>query len=356
MTEEQKAIFCDKFCKYPSIYDEEVAGVPLSESKICRQCPLNEDQKETTQGQQATEETTKRFQITNHIRLIELFAGIGSQAMALRDMGADFESWVTCEWWTQPNASYKAIHCEHDTTDYSEELTREAVIDYLFKKGISADGKKPMTRDQIAKKPEKWQRDTYNNIFATKNLVNIQQVHGEDLKIIDPEENTYILTYSFQCQDLSVAGKMRGMDKGSNTRSSMLWEVERLLSECEVLPQVLLMENVPQVMGKKNKANFEIWQEYLTSRGYRNFAQIINAADHGVAQKRNRAYMVSILGDFDYQFPKPYDLEKCMDDYLEEEVEEKFYYTSEQTEALIAERKLEKLQDKTLSNTIRGGV
>ena len=64
---------------------------------------------------------------------------------------------------------------------------------------------------------------------------------------------------------------------------------------------------------------------------------------------------VGILGDFDYQFPKPYDLEKCMDDYLEEEVEEKFYYTSEQTEALIAERKLEKLQDKTLSNTIRGG-
>lgn len=297
----------------------------------------------------------EQFKITNHIRLIELFAGVGSQAMALRDMGADFESWLTCEWWTQANASYKAIHKEHDTTDYSAGMTREEVIDFLFAKGISADSKKPMTRDQIKKKPEQWQRDTYNNIVATKNLVNIQNVHGSDLKIVDTEKNTYILTYSFPCQDLSVAGKMRGMDKGSNTRSSMLWEVERILNECEELPQVLLMENVPQVMGKKNEENFKIWQDFLRSKGYSNFAQIINAADHGVAQARKRAYMVSILGNYNYEFPKPYDLDKCMADYMEDEVDDKFYYTSEQTEQLISERKYEQIKNKTVSNTVRGG-
>jgi len=296
------------------------------------------------------------YQIRNHIRLIELFAGIGSQAMALRDMGADFESWLTCEWWTQANASYKAIHKENDTTDYSAGKTREEIIEFLFTKGISADSKKPMTRQQIAKKPEQWQRDTYNNIKATKNLVNIQNVHGSDLNIVDPDKNTYILTYSFPCQDLSVAGKMRGMDKGSNTRSSMLWEVERLLNECETLPQVLLMENVPQVMGKKNEKNFEIWQDFLKSKGYSNFAQIINAADHGVAQARKRAYMVSILGNYEYSFPEPYDLDKCMGDYMEDEVEDKFYYTSEQTEQLISERKYEQIKNKTVSNTVRGGA
>lgn len=297
----------------------------------------------------------EKLQINNHIRLIELFAGVGSQAMALRDMGADFESWVTCEWWTQPNASYKAIHCENDTTNYSADMDRSEVIEFLFKKGISADGKKPMTFEQIKRKSEKWQRETYNNIIATKNLVNIQEAHGSDLNIVDVDSNTYIMTYSFPCQDLSVAGKMRGMDKGSNTRSSMLWEVERLLDECENLPQVLLMENVPQVMGTKNMANFEIWQQYLESRGYKNYAQIINAADHGVAQSRKRAFMVSVLGEKDYKFPEPYDLEKCMDDYLDEVVDEKFYCSSEQAEQLIIERRYESIKNKKVSNTIRTG-
>ena len=297
----------------------------------------------------------EKLEIKNHIRLIELFAGIGSQAMALRNIGADFETYRTCEWWVQPNASYKAIHYPDDNTDYSGEMTKEQLQQWLFSKGISSDGKKPMTLQQIQRKPEKWLRDTFNNIKATKNLVNIQQAKGKDLGIEETEKYTYILTYSFPCQDLSVAGKMKGMDRGAGTRSGMLWEVERLLKETEQLPQILLMENVPQVMQKKNMHNFLEWQQFLESKGYKNYAQTLNAKDYGIAQNRNRAYMVSVLGDYSYTFPGPVPLTTCMADYLEDEVEEKYYINTEKAENLIIDLVESGKLDKEVSNTIRGG-
>ena len=120
----------------------------------------------------------ERLKITNSIRLIELFAGVGSQAMALRNIGANFEKYLICEWWVQAFASYKAIHFGEDETDYSEGISKMELIDILFKYGISNDGKDPMTLEQIQKKPEKWLRDTYNNIKATNNIVNIMAAAG----------------------------------------------------------------------------------------------------------------------------------------------------------------------------------
>ena len=277
------------------------------------------------------------LKIKKPIRLIELFAGIGSQAMALRNIGADFEKYLICEWWVQAVASYKAIHFADDDTDYSAGMAKESLIDTLCKMGISNDGKDPMTREQIQKKPEKWLRDTYNNIRATHNIVNIMAAAGRDLKVVDTDRYTYILTYSFPCQDLSVAGKMAGMDKGLGTRSGMLWEVERLLGEIEELPQILLMENVPQVMQSRNMHNFKAWQQFLEGKGYKNYAQFLNAKDYGVAQNRQRAFMVSVLGDFSFEFPEPVPLNKTMADYLEPEVDESFYVDSEKANQLIVD-------------------
>lgn len=281
--------------------------------------------------------TMEPLKIRGPIRLIELFAGIGSQAMALRNIGADFEKYLICEWWVQAVASYKAIHFADDDTDYSEGIIKTELIDILFGYGISNDGKEPMAKEQIQKKPEKWLRDTYNNIRATHNIVNIMAAAGKDLKVVDTDKYTYILTYSFPCQDLSVAGKMAGMDKGSGTRSGMLWEVERLLGEMEELPQILLMENVPQVMQARNMHNFKAWQQFLEGKGYKNYAQFLNAKDYGVAQNRQRAFMVSMLGDFSFEFPEPVPLNKTMADYLEPEVDGSFYVDSEKANQLIAD-------------------
>lgn len=125
------------------------------------------------------------------------------------------------------------------------------------------------------------------------------------------------------------------MEQGSGTRSSLLFEVGRLLDEVEELPQILLMENVPQVISKKNENAFRQWTNSLEWKGYKNYIQILNAKDYGVAQSRKRCFMVSILGDKGYQFPKPIPLDKCMKDYLEDEVDEKYYITSEKAKKLI---------------------
>lgn len=102
------------------------------------------------------------------------------------------------------------------------------------------------------------------------------------------------------------------MKKGSGTRSGLLWEVERLLNETENLPQILLMENVPQVISADNIDDFHSWCSFLENKGYKCYTQILNAKDYGVAQNRERCFMVSILGDYNYKFPQPVPLDKTM--------------------------------------------
>ncbi len=244
------------------------------------------------------------YKIRKPIRLIELFGGVGAQAMALRDIGANFEHYRLVEFDKYKVAAYNAIHgTEFQTMD-------------------------------------------------------ITQISGEDLGIVEKDKYCYLLTYSFPCQDLSLAGQQKGMGKecekcgyttnnekeeicpccGSElklTRSGLLWEVERLLNEVTELPQVMLMENVIQVHSYKNMEHFEKWIEFLESKGYSNFWQDLNAKDYGVAQSRNRCFMVSILGNYTYQFPNPIPLDKTMRDYLETEVDDKYYLTNDKAQMLI---------------------
>ena len=217
------------------------------------------------------------FKITKPIRLIELFAGYGSQALALKYLGVEFEHWKICEWAIKSIQAYKDIHFENDNTDYSKGIEIGQIKEFLVNKGISSNYNEPMSKEQINRLNEKQARTIYNNIQATHNLVNIQQVEGKDLKIEDTDKYCYIMTYSFPCQDLSLAGKGKGMSDTS-TRSGMLWEVERILTELEEKPQVLLMENVPQVHGEGNVEDFNKWQLRLEELGYKNYWQDLNGA------------------------------------------------------------------------------
>jgi DNA (cytosine-5)-methyltransferase 1 len=209
----------------------------------------------------------------NPLRVIELFAGIGSQAKALKNLKIPIIHHRVVEFDKYAIKSYNAIH---------------------------------------------------NTNFETSDIT---QICSKDLGIIDTDKNDYLLTYSFPCQDLSKAGKGKGMTKGDNTRSGLLWEVERLLRECKELPQYLLMENVPDVIGQKNIKDFAMWCEFLESIGYRNFYQLLNAKDYGIPQNRNRCFMVSILKTKNqiFQFPKPIPLKLRLKDLLEDEVDEKYY-------------------------------
>ena len=194
----------------------------------------------------------------------------------------------------------------------------------------------PMTEKQINRLNEKNLRKIYNNIISTKNLVNIQQVKGKDLEILN-NEFAYILTYSFPCQDLSLAGKCKGMND-TTTRSGMLWEVERILKECDKKPDILLMENVPQVHGTDNVDSFMKWQISLENMGYKNYYQDLSAIDYGIPQTRIRCFMISILGDYNYKFPKKKNLDIKLSDLLENQVDDKYFLSERMLNCFTKEK------------------
>lgn len=275
------------------------------------------------------------LKITKPIRLIELFAGYGSQSLALKYLKVPFEHWKICEWAVKSIQAYKDLHFGDDTCDYSKAYSVDELIEMLLAKGISADYNAPMTREQIKRMGEQKIRTVYNNIIATNNLVSVCNAHAQDFEIQDTEKYTYILTYSFPCQDLSKAGNGAGMAKGSGTRSGMLWEVERILDECNGnLPQILLMENVPDVIGANNVKHFAQWVKKLEQLGYTSKWQCLNAKDYGVPQNRDRCFMVSWLGNHYYDFPTPIKLEKRLKDVLETNVDEKYYLNDDTIERI----------------------
>lgn len=215
--------------------------------------------------------TRQPFHVEKPIRLIELFAGYGSQAMALRNLGADFEHYRVVEWDKYAVASYNAVH----GTNFP-----------------------PM---------------------------DVSKVKGEDLGIIDKDSYTYLLTYSFPCTDISIAGRMLGFAEDSGTRSSLLWQVKRILEELKEsdnLPQILLMENVTAIRSDDNKPHFRKWLDFLDSCGYSTYVEDLNAADFGVAQHRERTFALSILGEYNFVFPDTMDLSKCIENYFEDLTEE----------------------------------
>ena len=136
------------------------------------------------------------------------------------------------------------------------------------------------------------------------------------------------------CQDLSSAGKGAGMEKGSGTRSGLLWEVERLLTETKELPHCLIMENVPEVVGKKNMPQFAKWLAFLDGLGYKTKWGILNTKDFGIPQNRARCFAVSVLGDYYYDMPKGIPLKKRLKDVLEKKVDESYYLKEETIQAL----------------------
>ena len=299
------------------------------------------------------------YKVKKPIRLIEFFAGYGSQALALKYLGVPFEHWKICEWAVKSIQAYKDIHFTNDNTNYfdNQPFKDDWLISWLYEKGISQNYNEPMSKEQIIRLGEEKRKQIYNNICATHNLVNIQQVKGKDLEIKDTDEFTYLLTYSFPCQDLSLAGKGKGMSDTS-TRSGMLWEVERILTECKELgnmPEVLLMENVPQVHSQDNVQDFNKWQLRLEELGYKNYFQDLIATDYGIPQTRNRCFMVSILGDYSYTFPQKQELKLKLKDLLENEVDESYYLSDKQIEDIqhwnAYEKPLENME-KTDKNNI----
>ena len=276
-----------------------------------------------------------KFKIDKPIRLITLFSGYDSQALALKYLDVPFQHYRTCEWAVKSIQALKDLHFKDVNVEC--DLSKEELVEELFDLGISSNYNEPMTRKQIERLSLDQLTKIWKNIKETNNMVNIQKATANTLGITNTDIYIYILTYSFPCQDLSLAGKGKGMSDTS-TRSGMLWEVERLLNECKEKPQVLLMENVPMIHSEENIEDFNKWKSRLEEMGYKNYFQDLIATDYGIPQIRNRCFMISILGDYSYTFPTPIPLKLKLKDMLEDNVDEKYFLTNKMLKGMLSSK------------------
>lgn len=217
------------------------------------------------------------------MKILSLFSGIGAFEKALDNLGVSYELAGYCEIDKYASKSYAAIH------------------------GI----------------PE------------SMNLGDITKVDEKSLpKDID------LITYGFPCQDISLAGKQKGLFNadGSQTRSGLFFEALRIIEETK--PRVAMAENVKNLTGKKFAEQFALVLKSLEDAGYNNYWKVLNLKDFGIPQNRERVFIVSIRKDIDngtFRFPEGFPLEKRLKDVLEDEVDEKYYLSKKMADYVTAD-------------------
>ena len=300
--------------------------------------------------------------MTKNITMIELFSGIGAQEKAMRQLNIPYEVVNTCDCDKDAVLSYAAMRCdfEHEFNTYDFPSVEEMVAE-LQAKNVGYDfmkGKHTITaRTSIEKLKQYYLADKLSH-----NLGDISKVGR--LPYVD------LVTYSFPCTDLSVAGKGEGMQNrcdacghswpidfsnveeilicpncgekvSSSTRSGLLGQVQRLLSvsyENNELPKYLLLENVKNLVGKKFVYQFDAWVKWLDSIGYNTYYQVLNAKHYGIPQNRERIFAVSIRKDIDsrnFKFPERIPLTTRLKDILEKNVDEKYYLPDDRIDKIL---------------------
>ena len=236
-----------------------------------------------------------KFSRDKPIRLFEAFAGIGTQYMALKNLGLDIELVGISEIDKYAIQSYEAIHGKVKNYGGIGSFKR-------FPKGID------------------------------------------------------ILTWSFPCQNISLAGKQVGMKAGTQSNFGYVFLDTLENTPLNERPKVLLMENVKALFSRTFRKDWRKIQLRLENLGYKNYADVLIATDYGIPQTRDRIFIVSVLGEYDYNFPKPIKLKTVLNDYLEEEVDDKYYLTDSMIEYLTKSKKSEggfSREKRFLSNIFR---
>lgn len=230
--------------------------------------------------------------------LVELFSGIGSQAKALKNLGIKIDKTYTCEWDIHAFVAYDAIHHSPALPDDVMRMNKDELLAALEGYGLSNNGKEAMQFKTLRKYKVDALRRIYAAIKRSNNFIDVSTLTGDKIP-----ENIDIMTYSFPCQDLSNVGAFhgynKGIDKDSGSRSSLLWQVGRILREMKdggkKLPRFLLLENVPALLSKRHVVNFETWIKDLDELGYMSKYFLLNARDFGLPQNRPRLLMISVF-------------------------------------------------------------
>ena len=251
------------------------------------------------------------------LKVFEAFAGVGSQSMALRNIGIDYEVVGISEVDRYAIMSYWAIHhngkIEYDYTN----TTKKEILEEIANKNIAYNFS--TYKSEIPKNDNKLIK-LYNAHKVIKNYGDIRLINENELPIFD------LFTYSFPCKNISTSGKQDGLKEGSNTQSSLIWECRRIIKSKR--PKYLMMENVKNLVGEKHKPFFDLWCKELEDMGYNNYWKVLNGKHFSVPQNRERVIMISILKEYDkgYEMPTTDKLPmKCIKDILTNDVDEELY-------------------------------
>lgn len=262
------------------------------------------------------------------LKVFESFCGVGSQSMALRNIGVNYEVVGVSEVDKYALLAYDAIHNNHDTISLHN-ISKEEILNEFKRRNICYNFS--TNKSEIPKNKELLQKI----YFAHKRSKN----YG-DIRLIKPYElpDFDLYTYSFPCKNISVAGKQGGFEKESGTQSSLVWECEPIIKAKK--PKFLLMENVKNIVSNKHIDTFKSWCCQLETLNYNNYWAVLDSKNYGVPQHRERVIMVSIRKDIDNsQFKMPLYKTNCIsttvEDILESVVEDKYYYVPELYENYI---------------------
>lgn len=273
------------------------------------------------------------------LTMIELFSGTGMQRRGAENTDLyDVEILATSDIEKDAMLAYATCHCglTNDVVDnYDHYPSREQMVEELKERNIGMDFEKNKMYawEKLIKKKTKDLEKYWLAMKLQNNLGDISKI--KELPLAD------FWFYSSCCQDLSIAGKLKGMTKGSGTRSGLLWEVERLLEKAvktNTQPKYLCLENVKNMVGKQFKPDFDLWIMRLEELGYNTYYKVLNAKECGRCQNRERIFAMSIHKDIDtgkFTFPIPFDTGVRLKDVLEKNVDEKYYINTERASNLI---------------------
>ncbi|MDD3794021.1 MAG: DNA cytosine methyltransferase [Candidatus Gracilibacteria bacterium] len=273
--------------------------------------------------------------MSKKIVLFEAFSGIGSQHQALKNLGYKVNIAGISDWYTDAIIAYGVNHLRLK----SKSIDKKEVLLFLEKFSLSLDSKK---------------RAKYLGGLSEEKLSILKQVIDKfgnlDIRFIEGvqlmKKNIDLFTYSFPCQDISQQGKQRGFSKESKSRSGLLWEIERILKEIyfkdkKYLPKVLLMENVKAILNEAFKTDLDEWIFELEKMGYKSTKPfIVNSADLGEAQRRERVFIVSYLGNNPNEFKlNKINNTKFIDDIFEKNLNHDLFKTNRKFEIIQMNQK-----------------
>lgn len=259
------------------------------------------------------------------LKVFEAFSGYGSQSLELKELGINHEVVGTSEYEYNAIIAYSALH--NNFADINN-VSHDDMKKYLMERNIGFDFKKNKS------KIPRMRKDVLEKVYSAA----IGQKCYGDISLIKPDDipDMDLFTYSFPCQDISVAGNGKGFDEDSETRSSLLWESRKIIKNKK--PKFLMMENVKNIISKKHKPNFEKWIAWLESNGYNNYYKLINAKDCGIPQNRQRVFLVSILKQYDdglFHFEDDFYSGLMASDFMDDIVDKKYYMDNKKSEKII---------------------